>query len=1182
MDSHHRTHGCGRTFGSLSRGTLGLLGAAFFLAVAPARAGWNKTDAGPHNYLDTANWDGGVIDNVFPSSTILTAAQTATFNTDHTLTSGLDFGYGGNFGITVRADGTGARTLTLGGDVNLNTASGTSANVTIGSTTGNQNLHIDLGGVARTFDIASGRTLTLYNILSNGGLVKNSAGELRLISTANTFSGDIHVNAGVLAIGSDSGVTDGCLGDVGNTVYLTGSSLRIGTSNTRSVLLDPRRTISISGNVSIIGPSGYGSAQYGNIPGDIVGSGSMTIQCGDMILSGNNTGVGQLTLNGMLRISSEANLGGDPNSAIYGTQFSDKGFSIMGTSLSNLSGHTFPWVTNQGIRWDIQDPANTFTWDKNFNIGMNAATAPGMFFKYGPGTLVVTTSQTYNNVQVVAPDTVLGGGILKVDYTAGGSLPSSGDGNQLGFVGGTLYLLGQTDTAVAQSFANVKLMPGGGTLTVDNNAGATTTTANLGDFVTMAAPAAGSTLNLRTINPGSGSANVASMQLNDGSGIVGGTAAGRIVYNGADWPSSGSTSTGGVAYDAGTDRVTGTQADGTAVAFTATAPGGINANVVYYVVQSSGTDFKLSLTLGGAAINLTTTSSGTLTTLGPLSAYSGYTVGLPASGAASSINYSQADNASVTASETVNTLKLTTTTTGQSLAITAGQTLALNTGGMLFTGADDYSISGGTLSAGTTRISTTSGQDLIIQHYGAGTLTIGSMITNSVSPADRIGTTTSTTKIVTDLSSTADLYAGMPVKVAGGATTTINSVNSASQITLNANAGVTGTPLLTFTSVNALTIAGTGTVKLTSANTYTGQTFVNGATLEISDNNQLNNSANTQLNLYGAALNATETISTGRAVVLGGEGGTFDVADTKTLTLSGTVSGGRLTLENSDGGNGILGLSGGNGFSGGIAINGGILKLGHNNAFGAWGFNTLSFGPAAVTKTLQINGARTIAVAGLTSAATDAVVENGAAGAAQLNVYNGADNTFSGVMQDGAEGTLAFAKAGCGTLTLTGASTYTGATTVQGGTLAVNGSLAAGSAVTVQKGALGGVGTVAGPVTVEAGGALAPGNGVGTLATGALTLTAGAILDYELGATGNADRTDVTGNLTLDGVLNVTDLAGFGSGQYTLITYTGTLTNNGLDLGPMPDNGLNYTVKTNVAGSVILSAAAPGTIILVR
>lgn len=164
-------------------------------------------------------------------------------------------------------------------------------------------------------------------------------------------------------------------------------------------------------------------------------------------------------------------------------------------------------------------------------------------------------------------------------------------------------------------------------------------------------------------------------------------------------------------------------------------------------------------------------------------------------------------------------------------------------------------------------------------------------------------------------------------------------------------------------------------------------------------------------------------------------------------------------------------------------------------------------------------------------------------------------------------------KTGDSVWTLTGnGSGLTTPLTVSGGGLNVTGSL--GSALSIQNGAkLGGTGTL-GAVTVANGGTLSPGNSPGTLTMDSLMLNNGSILDFELGAPGVAaasDRIDVTGNLTLDGILNVTDAGGFGNGVYTLINYGTLVANNGLDLGATP-TGYNYNLNagTGAASAVTL------------
>nr|WP_298725288.1 autotransporter domain-containing protein [uncultured Steroidobacter sp.] len=175
-------------------------------------------------------------------------------------------------------------------------------------------------------------------------------------------------------------------------------------------------------------------------------------------------------------------------------------------------------------------------------------------------------------------------------------------------------------------------------------------------------------------------------------------------------------------------------------------------------------------------------------------------------------------------------------------------------------------------------------------------------------------------------------------------------------------------------------------------------------------------------------------------------------------------------------------------------------------------------------------------------------------------------------------GTGSVIQRGTGTTTLTGNNTYTGETRVDSGILRINGDQSAATGlVTVANGAtLGGSGIIGGAVTVADGGHIAPGNSPGTLTMGSLTLSGGSVLDFELGEA-NAiagtynDLINVNGDLTLDGTLNVALSAGgtYGAGIYRLINYTGTLTDNGLELGLMPASSANY-VQTSVANQVNL------------
>ena len=103
-------------------------------------------------------------------------------------------------------------------------------------------------------------------------------------------------------------------------------------------------------------------------------------------------------------------------------------------------------------------------------------------------------------------------------------------------------------------------------------------------------------------------------------------------------------------------------------------------------------------------------------------------------------------------------------------------------------------------------------------------------------------------------------------------------------------------------------------------------------------------------------------------------------------------------------------------------------------------------------------------------------------------------------------------------------------------------------------GTLGGTGNLS-AVVLKPGGHLNPGSASqpATLNVGSLSMFPSSVLDYDLGPPGIAgqgviDLVAVAGDVTVDGVLNINTLSGFGPGSYPLMTFGGEMTYDDLNL----------------------------------
>ena len=392
-----------------------------------------------------------------------------------------------------------------------------------------------------------------------------------------------------------------------------------------------------------------------------------------------------------------------------------------------------------------------------------------------------------------------------------------------------------------------------------------------------------------------------------------------------------------------------------------------------------------------------------------------------------------------------------------------------------------------------------------------------------------------------------------------------------------------------------------GTTVLGGNNTYSGGTTLGGGVLQIASDANLGD-ASGALSFNAGALRTTTSFSTTRQATLGVGGGTLETQAGTTLNYRGVIAGGGALTKT---GGGTLVLSEANTYGGGTRIDAGTLQVGNNTFTGSIVGSVFNDGTLAFARTnfITFNGAisgsgnlqkltgGTLILSGDSSYTGGTTI---AAGTLQLGIGGTSGSIVGDVTNSGTlvfnrsndlsiagaiSGSGVLSQVGSGTTTLSGNSAaFSGSTAVTNGTLWVNGVLGngAGTMTVSNGGTLGGTGTFDGSVSIGDG-VLAPGNSPGTLTiNGNLSLAGASVLNYEFGRGGliggpNNDLTVVGGNLTLDGTLNVSALAGstFGPGLYRLFSYGDTLFDNGLALGTQPAGSVN-SVLTAVTGQVHL------------
>jgi len=546
------------------------------------------------------------------------------------------------------------------------------------------------------------------------------------------------------------------------------------------------------------------------------------------------------------------------------------------------------------------------------------------------------------------------------------------------------------------------------------------------------------------------------------------------------------------------------------------------------------------------------------------------------------------------------TLNLTNRAGG---SITGGQ-------GVVSTGAMIINNAGTITGTGATPTGTTASQGEGIRANNAN-LNLVNEATGTITGLYGVWATGNTTivnrgTITSSLANGTAAFTREAIRIQQGAASTNNSITLAAGSTTatayvdaNGNLGdaiiITGTP--TATTVNTLTIETGATIvgtisagsnalatdilNLTGTGTQNLVATTGFDTLNVLGGNW--GIINTQSPRNGTTIAAGATLrfesnGTSGGTVAGAiaNNGTLVQNRTSTATLTGAISGtGGVQVTNT----GALTLSTGNTYSGDTIITNGRLRgldqavnsFSPNSAVTVTGTGVLDLSGVlngsdtgnGVNQTIaNLSGNGSVRTSGATAGSTGGILTTGSAGG---------DTEFSGNFY----GFGGLTKVGSGTFTLSGNNTATGLLTVNGGTLVLT--RWGGSALVDNGGTLTGAARVYGTLNVG-NGTLAPGtNGVGTMTVDGLVLSAGSVLNYDLGAPGTGDRIQVNGNLTLDGTLNINDIGGFGEGVYRLFNYTGALTDNGLLIGTVPGtaNAGLMTLQTNVATQVNLVYGTP-------
>ncbi len=440
---------------------------------AVVSSSWNDASG---NWSNAANWTAGVPQNTGDTAIFPVAAVLNTINLDISPSLGvLSINDGYNFSSSVA------------GFIDFNTTPNSNLNVTTANnnTTFNNTLGIRLS-VLTQFNIAtsnptfstqmasniSGGAITAGSLVNNGtgsytiggviadggsgghlSLVQSGTGTLTLSNT-NTYSGGTTINTGKLVIGNSNSLGSGGLTVNGGTLDLNGNQpIFTNFSGAGGTI-----TSSIAGsilNINISSPSTYA--------GSIANGVALTLQGGNLTLSGSNTYTGTTTINGGTLLGGITNAFGTASALVMSSGTLDLGG--LGQTFASLSG------ASGSITSSAPGSSCTFTINGSSPATFSGTIANGSgiisLIKSGTGIQTLSGANTYTG------STTINGGALQAGVNnAFGTLSS------LVMSSGTLDLNGHNQiftslSGSSGSITSTTLGSGSCTLTINGSSSTT-------------------------------------------------------------------------------------------------------------------------------------------------------------------------------------------------------------------------------------------------------------------------------------------------------------------------------------------------------------------------------------------------------------------------------------------------------------------------------------------------------------------------------------------------------------------------------------------------------------------------------------------------------------------------------------------------------------------------------------